>query len=64
MVTQGKWRMRENDVERVADRDNLSLGYRDGWPVVREARWNTRKLCLGVLLDLPIPAESTWSART
>lgn len=56
--------MRENDVERVADRDNLSLGYRDGWPVVREARWNTRKLCLGVLLDLPIPAESTWSART
>ena len=63
-VAQGKWRERENAVERVAARDNVSRGYREGWPVVREVMRNTRKPCPGLLLDLPIPAESTWSART
>ena len=35
--------MRESALERVAERDNTAQGYREGWPVAREARQNARK---------------------
>lgn len=66
MAAQGNSRKRENDIDRVANRNNRARSYRERWPLAREARRSARERpasAPAALMDRPNPADSPWSVQ-